>query len=186
MGAVSALKTGCSHMGAVHLLDERTGEYNESYIKKYFPDGGVRLIKGIKRIQGLMVQKGNPLGIKDFSDIVKGRYINRQNGSGTRILCEYLVKKHSLDRDSIKGYYNEEFTHTAVAAGIKNGNADMGLGIYSAAKMYDLDFIPVCSEEYDFIISEDAFFDEKVQLFLEILKSDEFRRRIEALGGYSL
>ena len=96
------------------------------------------------------------------------------------------MKKYSLDKDSIKGYYNEEFTHTAVAAGIKNGNADMGLGIYSAAKMYDLDFIPVCDEEYDFIISEDAFGNENVQLFLKILKSDEFAARIEKLGGYSI
>ena len=186
MGAVTALRTKTAHMGAIHLLDEATGEYNESYVKKYFPDGSVRLIKGIKRVQGLMVQKGNPLGIKDFGDITKGTYINRQGGSGTRILCEYLVKKYSLDKDSIKGYYNEEFTHTAVAAGIKNGNADMGLGIYSAAKMYDLDFIPVCDEEYDFIISEDAFGNENVQLFLKILKSNEFAARIEKLGGYSI
>ncbi len=186
MGAITALRTKTAHMGAIHLLDECTGGYNESYVNKYFPDGRVKLVKGIKRVQGLMVQKGNPLGIHDFGDIVKGTYINRQGGSGTRILCEYLVKKYSLDKDSIKGYYNEEFTHTAVAAGIKNGNADMGLGIYSAAKMYDLDFIPVCDEEYDFIISEDAFDNENVKLFLEILKSDEFSARIEKLGGYGI
>lgn len=186
MGALSALKTKTAHMGAIHLLDEETGEYNESYVKKYFPSGGVKLIKGIKRVQGLMVQKGNPLGINGFQDIGKGTYINRQGGSGTRILCEYLVKKYSLDKDSIKGYYNEEFTHTAVAAGIKNGNADMGLGIYSAAKMYDLDFIPVCDEEYDFIIAEDALENENVQLFLSIIRSEEFVERINKLGGYSL
>lgn len=186
MGAITALKTKTAHMGAVHLLDEGTGEYNESYIKKYFPDGGAVLIKGIKRVQGLMVNKGNPLGITSFEDIVKGRYINRQGGSGTRVLCEYLVNRYSLDKDSIKGYYNEEFTHTAVAAGIKNGNGDSGLGIYSAAKMYDLDFIPVCNEEYDFIVSRDALENENVKLFLEILKSEEFISRIEKLGGYSV
>lgn len=186
MGAITALKTKTAHMGAVHLLDEGTGEYNESYIKKYFPDGEAVLIKGIKRVQGLMVNKGNPLGITSFEDIVKGRYINRQGGSGTRILCEYLVNRYSLDKDSIKGYYNEEFTHTAVAAGIKNGNGDAGLGIYSAAKMYDLDFIPVCNEEYDFIVSRDALENENVKLFLEILKSEEFISRIEKLGGYSV
>ena len=186
MGAVNALKSGTAHLGAVHLLDAETGEYNESYIKKYFPNGGVKLVKGVRRIQGLMVQKGNPLGIKDFSDIVKGTYINRQGGSGTRILCDYLLKKHGIDRESLAGYYNEEFTHTAVAAGIKNGNADVGLGIYSAAKMYDLDFIPVCDEEYDFIVSEAAFENENVKLFFEILAGDEFRKRAEALGGYGL
>ncbi len=186
MGAITALKTGTAHLGAVHLLDSETGKYNESFIKRYFPDGGVKLVKGVKRIQGLMVQKGNPLGIKDFSDVIKGTYINRQGGSGTRILCDYLMKKHGIETDELKGYYNEEFTHTAVAAGIKNGNADVGLGIYSAAKMYDLDFIPVCDEEYDFIVSEDAADNESVKLFFEILGSSELRERTEALGGYGL
>jgi len=186
MGAITALKSSTAHLGAVHLLDENTGEYNKSYINKYFPEGGVKLVKGVKRVQGIMVQKGNPLGIKDFSDIVKGTYINRQGGSGTRVLCEWLVKKYGIDKDAVKGYYNEEFTHTAVAAGIKNGNADVGLGIYSAAKMYDLDFIPVCNEEYDFIVSEKAAENENVKLFFEILVSDEFRNRLEKLGGYGV
>ncbi len=186
MGALTALKSGTAHLGGIHLLDPESGEYNESFIKKYFPDGGVRLVKGIRRIQGLMVAKGNPLGIKDFSDIARGRYINRQKGSGTRILCDYLASQAGLDTDGIRGYYNEEFTHTAVAAGIKNGNADAGLGIYSAAKMYDLDFIPLCDEEYDFIVSEDAFENESVRLFFEILESEEFRRRLELLGGYRI
>lgn len=186
MGAITALKSSTAHLGAVHLLDENTGEYNKSYIDKYFPEGDVKLVKGVKRVQGLMVQKGNPLGIKDFSDIVKGTYINRQGGSGTRVLCEWLVKKYGIDKETVKGYYNEEFTHTAVAAGIKNGNADVGLGIYSAAKMYDLDFIPVCNEEYDFIVSEKAAENENVKLFFEILVSDEFRNRLEKLGGYGV
>ncbi len=186
MGAITALKTGTAHMGAVHLLDGETGKYNEAYIKKYFPDGGVRLIKGVKRIQGLMVAKGNPLGIKDFSDITGATYVNRQGGSGTRVLCEYLMKKHGIAKEAVKGYYNEEFTHTAVAAAIKNGNADVGLGILSAAKMYDLDFIPVCDEEYDFLVSEAALENEMVRTFLDVLGSDEFRERTEKLGGYSI
>lgn len=186
MGAITAIKTKSAHLGACHLLDEETGVYNESYIKKYFPDGGVKLVKGVKRIQGLMVQKGNPLGVNDFSDVVKGRFLNRQKGSGTRVLCDYLIKKHSLDIKLIEGYENEEFTHTAVAAGIKNGNADMGLGIVSAAKMYDLDFIPICHEDYDFLVSEDALENENVKLFFSILKSEEFKKRLEKLGGYSI
>lgn len=186
MGAITAIKTKSAHLGACHLLDEETGIYNESYIKKYFPDGGVKLVKGVRRIQGLMVQKGNPLGVNDFSDVVKGRFLNRQKGSGTRVLCDYLIKKHSLDIKLIEGYENEEFTHTAVAAGIKNGNADMGLGIVSAAKMYDLDFIPICHEDYDFLVSEDALENENVKLFFSILKSEEFKKRLEKLGGYSI
>ncbi len=186
MGAITALKTKTAHLGAVHLLDGETGKYNESYIEKYFPDGEVTLIKGVKRVQGLMVKKGNPLGIKEFSDIVKGTYVNRQGGSGTRVLCDFLLTKNGISPDSVKGYFNEEFTHTAVAAAIKNGNADMGLGIYSAAKMYDLDFIPICDEEYDIIVSKDALDNENVKAFIDILRSDEFRKRTEALGGYGI
>ncbi len=185
MGAITALRNKQAHMGCIHLLDTENGRYNEGYVKKYFPDGGVKLIKGVGRIQGLMVKKGNPLNIRSFADIVKGRYVNRQLGSGTRILCDYLISENSMNKNDIDGYRNEEFTHTAVAALIAAGNADCGLGIYSAAKMYDLDFIEICTEEYDFLIDESAFESEKVQRFLETFRSDEFIERLTDMGGYS-
>lgn len=185
MGAISAVKNGQAHMGAVHLLDGN-GEYNASYVKKYFPDGGAVLKKGIGRIQGLMTAYGNPLGIKEFADVVRCRYVNRQRGAGTRILCDSIMKELGIAPGDIDGYFHEEFTHTAVAALIAAGNADAGLGIYSAAKLYGLDFIPVCNEEYDFLIAEKYADDERVRAFLDVLKSDEFAKRIEALGGYDL
>ncbi len=186
MGAITALKNRQAHLGCIHLLDTETGEYNESYIKKYFPEGGVKLVKGVGRVQGLMVKKGNPLGIKTFADIVKGRYVNRQAGSGTRILCDYLINKNGMDKSAIDGYRNEEFTHTTVAALIAAGNADCGLGIYSAAKMYDLDFIEICIEEYDVLIDEKAYATPQVQKFLDVLKSEEFKERLLMMGGYTL
>lgn len=186
MGAVTAVRTHTAHLGGIHLLDTESGKYNESYIQKYFPQGGVRLVKGVGRIQGLMVRKGNPLNIKNFSDIASCRYVNRQKGSGTRILCDYLVKKVGLDEKEIEGFSTEEFTHTAVAAQIANGNADCGLGIYSAAKMYDLDFIEICVEEYDFLIDEKAFATDCVQAFLKVLKSEEFHKRLSQMGGYRI
>ncbi len=185
MGAITALRNKQAHMGCIHLLDTGNGTYNQSYIRKYFPDGGVKLIKGVGRIQGLMVKKGNPLNIRSFADIVKVRYVNRQLGSGTRILCDYLISVNSMNKNDIDGYRNEEFTHTAVAALIAAGNADCGLGIYSAAKMYDLDFIEICTEEYDFLIDENAYESEKVQKFLEAFRSDEFIERLTEMGGYS-
>ena len=102
-----------------------------------------------------MVAKGNPLGIQTFADISKEgvRYVNRQKGSGTRILTDYLCKQNELNVDDIYGYDREELTHTSVAAQIVSGSADAGMGIYSAAKLYDLDFIPICIEEYDLIIA---------------------------------
>lgn len=186
MGAITALRNRQAHMGCIHLLDTETGAYNESYVKRYFPEGGVRLIKGVGRIQGLMVQKGNPLGIRSFADILKGRYVNRQAGSGTRILCDYLIAENNMNKADIEGYHNEEFTHTAVAALIAAGNADCGLGIYSAAKMYDLDFIEICTEEYDILVDEEAFDTPQVQQLLEAMKSDEFIKRLNEMGGYKL
>lgn len=186
MGAITALKSKQAHLGFIHLLDTETGEYNSGYVKKYFPDGGVKLIKGIGRVQGLMVKKGNPLGIKEFKDITKGRYVNRQLGSGTRILCDYLLAKNSMSKQDVDGYRNEEFTHTAVAALIASGNADCGLGIYSAAKMYDLDFIEICTEEYDILIDEKTYDTEHVQTFLGTIKSDKFKTRLIKMGGYEV
>ncbi|MBQ7547091.1 MAG: molybdopterin biosynthesis protein [Clostridia bacterium] len=185
MGAIYALKGGLAHMGAIHLLDEN-GAYNESYIKRFFPDGGAVIEKGVGRMQGLMVARGNPLHIKDFTDIRHVRYVNRQRGAGTRILCDHLLRENGIDAAEINGYDNEEYTHTAVAALIAAGNADAGLGIYSAAKMYGLDFIPICRETYDFLIAEDCADDPMVRAFLDTLRSAACRECLARMGGYSL
>ena len=184
MGAIYAVRDGLSHMGGIHLLDTETGVYNESYVEKYLPDGNAVAVKGVGRVQGLMVQKGNPLHISEFKDIKNCRYVNRQRGAGTRILCDYLIKKNALTPQEIDGYHNEEFTHTAVAALIAAGNADAGLGIYSAAKMYDLDFIPICNETYEFLIDKSYLDNPMVKMFLEVLYSDEFQKRLTEMGGY--
>lgn len=186
MGAIRAVRAGLAHMGAIHLLDTQTGQYNDSYIEKYFPNGGAVREKGVRRVQGLMVKKGNPLGIKDFRDIQNVRYVNRQRGAGTRILCDHLIRKYGMDADAIDGYTNEEYTHTAVAALIAAGNADAGLGVWSAAKMYDLDFIPICDEEYDFLIAEAYADDSMVRAFLETLRAKACKERLSRMGGYGL
>lgn len=185
MGAITSLKSRLSHMGAIHLLDTQSGKYNISYIEKYF-NNDVTLVKGVKRIQGIMVKKGNPLNIKTIEDLKKVRFVNRQRGSGTRILLDFLLDKNGISRGEINGYTNEEFTHTAVAALVKADNADAGLGIYSAAKMYDLDFIPICNEEYDFIIDNRFINDFKVKAFISVLKSETFKNRLDELGGYKI
>lgn len=184
MGALNAVRAKQAHLGGTHLLDTQTGEYNKSYVEKYLDGKDATLIKGIGRIQGLMVQKGNPKGIKGFEDIVGLRYANRQLGSGTRILFDYLLKSHKIDKESIDGYRNEEFTHTAVAAQIAGGNADCGLGIYSAAQMYDLDFIEITVEEYDFIVNNDFAGTPAFAAFEEIFKSEELKERMRRMGGY--
>ena len=188
MGGIMAIRRGEAHAAGCHLLNTENGEYNVSFIKKYFPRGGVRLIRCVGRQQGLMVAKGNPLGIQSFADIAKEdlRYVNRQKGSGTRILTDYLCKQNGLDTAAIYGYDREELTHTSVAAQIVSGSADAGMGIYSAAKLYDLDFIPICIEEYDLIVPDHAWDTPQVQQMIASLRSDAFREKIISLGGYTI
>ena len=188
MGGIMAIRRGEAHAAGCHLLDTVTGLYNLSFIKKYFPKGGVKLIRCVGRQQGMMVAKGNPLNITKFSDIAKPgmRYVNRQKGSGTRILTDYLCQQDRLDAEAIYGYDREELTHNSVAVQIASGSADAGMGIYSAAKLYDLDFIPICIEEYDLLISDHAWDTPQVQQLIATLKSDAFKEKILALGGYTV
>jgi len=188
MGGIMALRRGEAHAAGCHLLDTATGEYNLAFIRKYFPRGGVKLIRCVGRQQGMMVAKGNPLNIQKFSDIAKEgiRYVNRQKGSGTRILTDYLCRQENLDTAAIYGYDREELTHTSVAAQIVSRSADAGMGIYSAAKLYELDFIPICIEEYDLLIPDHAWDTPMVQQMIATMKSDAFREKILALGGYTL
>lgn len=181
-----ALKTGETHMAPTHLLDLETGEYNMSYLKKYIPDKKIALVKCVNRIQGLMVKKGNPKNITKFEDLKRKdiKYINRQRGSGTRLLLDYNLNKLNIDPKNINGYYREEFTHLAVAAAIEASDADVGLGVYSAAAMMGLDFIPVCNEEYDLAIPEEYLNLEIIKEFIETIKSAEFKAKLDELGGY--
>jgi len=188
MGGLLAVKKGEAHLAGIHLLDEETGEYNKSFVEKFLPDGGASIVECVKRRQGLILPKGNPKKIQGVADLVKDgvRYVNRQKGSGTRILIDYLCRKEGIDTSEIYGYNREEFTHTSVAALIAAGSADAGLGIFSAARIYDLDFIHICDEQYDLLISDHARELPMVQELIEMLKSVEFKEKLDALGGYTL
>lgn len=186
MGGIMAIRRGEAHLGGTHLLDEETGTYNIPYIRRFFPEGDVVLVECVGRIQGLMVAPGNPKGIKGFNDLPGLNYVNRQKGSGTRVLCDFLAKQNGMDTLLVRGYDREEFTHTAVAAAIAAGTADAGLGILAAAKIYGLDFIPVAEEEYDLLIAGSAYESEAVKRLIIIIKGKEFARRLNDLGGYIL
>ena len=187
LGGLMAIKRGTCHLAGSHLLDESDGSYNVSYIKKHLPDIPVKLVHLVLRDQGLIIMPGNPKQIVGVEDL--GRedisFINRQAGSGTRILLDYKRKELDIDSSSIHGYENEEFTHMSVAVAVLNGSADVGLGIYSAAKALGLDFIPVVTEQYDLIIPEKYFDSPHVQILLETIHTREFLKRVEALGGYN-
>ena len=187
-GGILAIKQRNTDIAPIHMLDEENGEYNVSFIKKYFPDEDMMLVKGVERIQGLIVQKGNPLNLKEIKDILEKnvKFVNRQRGSGTRILLDYWLRDESLDYRNLKGYDYEVATHLDVAMAIKNGTADVGLGIMEAAKIADLDFIPLAKEEYDFLVNPEIKNSEKIKEFIKFLKSDFIKRKIESLDGYSL
>ena len=186
MGGIMALKGSETHIAPIHLLDMEDGSYNITYLKKYLPDKPMVLIKGVKRIQGIIVPKGNPLDIKSLSDIAtKGRkFVNRQRGSGTRLFLDYNLKKLQIDPKEICGYEREEFTHIGVAAVVAAGDADCGLGVYSAAELMNLDFIALGNEEYDFSLPKEFLEMDMIREFIKVIKSNEFKAELERLGGY--
>ncbi|MDR2479044.1 MAG: molybdopterin biosynthesis protein [Treponema sp.] len=185
LAGLSALGRGECHITPSHLLDEETGEYNLPYIRRIFPDQKMTLIKGVGRVQGLMVQKGNPLDIQSIADITRCRYINRQRGAGTRLLLDLKLKQAGIAPRQITGYGREAATHMAAAAAVESGSADAALGIASAAAALGLDFIPLADEEYDFVLYPRFLDLSQVQAFLAILKSPFFHRRLAELGGYT-
>jgi putative molybdopterin biosynthesis protein len=188
MGGIMALRRGEAHMAPIHLLDEASGKYNIEYIKRYLPNVEMVLIKGVKRIQGIMVKEGNPKNIKDFDDLTREeiQFVNRQKGAGTRILLDYILSQKGIAAENIIGYDREMTTHMAVAAAVSSGSADAGLGVLSAAKAMNLDFIPVGNEEYDFAVPLGYLKLPMIELFIQMLKSEEFAKELELLGGYSL
>lgn len=188
MAGLMAVKKGEAHVAGMHLLDEETGEYNIPYIKRHLEGEPVVLVRFLKRQQGWIVAKGNPHQIQSVRDIAEKKllYVNRQRGAGTRILFDSLLDQEQISPDEIMGYGREMYSHLNVAAAVKEGTADVGLGIFSAAKALDLDFIPVAGESYDLLMSREFFESEGGQLLLQIMTSEAFKIQIEKLGGYSV
>ncbi len=186
LGGLMAMKRGEAHITPSHLLDEKTGIYNESYIRSLFPGEKMVLVKAVRRIQGIIVAKGNPLGITGIEDLKRVRFVNRQRGAGTRVLLDYKLSQAGIPKEAIDGYETEAATHMAVAAQVSSGEADCGMGVYSAAHAMGLDFIPVGEEEYDFVLHKESLEMPEVKCFLRLLGSKAFRNKLEELGGYTL
>ena len=186
MGGLMAIKRGVCHLAGSHLLNTEDGTYNFSDIRRFLPDIPVKRVQLVFRDQGFMVSRGNPKGIKGIEDLVRKdiRFVNRQSGSGTRILLDYRIKQLNLNPEDISGYDVDEFTHMSVAAAVLGGTADMGLGIYAAARALNLDFIPVVTEQYDLIIPERFFDTDNIQHLLTMIRTPDFKQRVEKLGGY--
>ncbi len=189
MGGLLALKRGEAHLAGTHLLDEETGEYNVSYIKKMLPETRTVLVNLVYRTQGFIVPRGNPKNIRGFADLARPEvvFVNRQAGAGTRLLTDLYLKNLNIDPKDVKGYDHEEFTHMAVAAAVVSGAADTGLGVLSAAQALDLDFVPVAQERYDLAVPREFYDTPMMQALLGIIRGDkEFREQIVAMGGYDV
>ena len=186
LGGLLALRKGRCHIAGSHLLDTATGEYNISYIKRYVKGLNVAVFHLTLREQGLIVAKGNPKGINGIEDLTGTdiAFVNRQAGSGTRVLFDHQLDQSGVNADAVNGYDHEEFTHMAVAVDVLSGAADAGMGIYAAAKALDLDFVPIAREQYDLIIPRRMLDQPNIQTVLNTIKSGHFRERIISLGGY--
>jgi putative molybdopterin biosynthesis protein len=187
MGGLLAIKRGEAHLAGTHLLDEETGEYNVSYIRKLLPDTRIVLVNLVHRTQGFIVPRGNPKGIKGFEDLARSDviFVNRQAGAGTRLLTDLHLKRLGIDPNAVKGYHHEEFTHMAVAAAVVSGAADTGLAVLSAAQALALDFVPVAQERYDLAVPQALWDTPMMQALLGIISGDkEFRDHIVSMGGY--
>jgi len=194
MGGILAVGRGEADLGGTHILDAESGEYNVPVIRKLGLDSKVRLVRGWGREIGLVVAKGNPKQIKGFEDLLRDDilFINRNKGSGTRTLVDIKLKEvaarrglsFSELRKKIRGYWNEVRSHTAVAAAIAQGRADVGVAIKWAADLYGLDFIKIGEEIYDIVIHRDSLGKPAVKEILHTLRSEKLDELMSNFTGY--
>lgn len=186
LGGLLALQRGETHIAGSHLLDPETGIYNIPDIKRLVRAVPLVVVHLARREQGLLVRPGNPRGISGLQDLTRGdvTFINRQPGSGTRVLLDFELKRLAIDPAQIRGYGREEFTHMAVGIAILSGIADAGLGVRSAANALGLDFVSVAEEQYDLLFLRPFFDSERGEKLLEVIRSEGFKKTVEALGGY--
>jgi len=186
LGGLLSLQRGETHIAGSHLLDAATGAYNIPDIRRVIPHTPVVLVHLVRRDQGLLLQPGNPKRIEQLKDLTRPdvMFVNRQSGSGTRVLLDYQLQHSKIDPGTIRGYEREEFTHMAVAVAIASQLADVGLGVKSAAQALGLDFIPVGEEQYDLVFLRSFFDAEHGAKLLLTIRSADFKKAVEALGGY--
>jgi putative molybdopterin biosynthesis protein len=178
MGGIAALARDECHAAPTHLLAE-DGSYNIPYLKKYLPGEDVVLLCVAERQQGIASKTG-----LTFDALPGHQFINRQRGSGTRMLLDFELKRKGIDPASIQGYEREVTTHLAVALAVKSGEADAGMCVYSAAKALGLTFVPVASERYEIAIRRKHLSDPRVSALCEAVSSQEFKEILHQLGGY--
>ena len=187
LGGLMALKAGQCHLAGSHLLGP-DGVYNQAALRENLPGIPLRLVRLVDRVQGLILPPGNPLNLTGLADLARPEvtFINRQRGSGTRVLLDWELAGLKISPDDIRGYEDEEYTHMNVAAAVAGGRASAGLGVKSSAVALGLEFVPVGVEEYDLVIPERYWADPRIRSLLEVIRSPEFKNEVQSLGGYGL
>jgi len=176
-------------ISSTHLWDGDTNEYNTAYVRKMLPGISCLLINLAYRNVGFYVAKGNPQKINTWRDLTKKNIsmINREKGSGIRILLDEKLRLNNIDREKINGYNIEKQSHAAVARSIARGEGDVGIGNEKvASQISEIDFIPLQEERYDLVIRESDLKYPIYKLILNVVESEEFKKEIESLGGYDL
>ena len=187
LAGLIAVRDGEAHIAGSHLLDPETGEYNWYYIQRYLKGREVVVVNFAQREQGILTPKDNPKGITRIADLSREdvTIVNRQSGAGTRVLLDHLMTREGLSPGDVRGYERVETTHMAVAMAVAAGRADCGLGIFAAARMLNLDFIPLERERFDFIVPKEHWETPAIGKVMDILNDKAFRDAVEALGGYN-
>jgi len=187
LGGLLALRRRQAHLAGTHLLDPRTGSYNVPDIRRHLDPRTVLVVNLVRREQGLIVAPGNPKGLHGLEDLTRPdvRYINRQQGAGTRVLLDYRLRRLGVRPARIAGYEREEHTHMAVAVAVASGIADAGLGIRQAAVALGLGFLPLEVEDYDLVLLRTFADTEAGQRLLAAVRSPEFAAAVGRLAGYS-
>jgi len=183
---LKALNMGYTDMAWSHLFDPKTGEYNIPFLSAYLPNVKPVVVNLFHRDLGFVVGPKNPVHIHGFEDLTrKGiRLVNRQKGSGTRVLLDHHLKRLHISPSKIDGYEREVYTHFEVGLSILSKEADVGIATIAVSKLLGLPFIPITRESFDMLLDQSTFFEKGVQAFIEILNSQEFRKRVERLGSY--
>ncbi|EGT2204518.1 helix-turn-helix transcriptional regulator [Clostridioides difficile] len=187
--ALYELYNGRVSIASSHLWDFETDEYNSTFVKKLLPGIPCVLINLAYRMQGFYVAKGNPKEIKTWDDLTKSNItiVNREKGSGTRVLLDGKLRLLNFNGKHIKGYDNEELSHLGVASTVSRGIADVGLGNEKAAlQVNNIDFIPLHKERYDLVIKKEDLQNPIYQTIINIINSPEFKAELQGIGGYDL
>lgn len=183
---LKALDKGYTDIAWSHLFDPETGKYNLPFLPQYLPSIKPVVVNLFHRELGFITAPDNPLGLKDFADLARQgtRFINRQQGAGTRVLLDHHLQTLGIPVSEIAGYDKEVFTHFEVGLSILSGEADVGIATGAISKLLGLSFIPITQESFDMIVDKSGFFEKGVQALIEILNSEGFRSKIAGLGSY--